>query len=230
VFKKILLSSATFISLLAGDIPLSEFKDIKIFEKNNIQLQRAIDIGSLYMIDAKAVTNRGVSDFNIFVTKDKKVAIIGNGLDLNTSKPLFIPKDMSKYEKDASFVVGEGKKKFYLFTDPECPYCKKFEKLMPNYLKKAKFFVYFFPLEHHKNAKNISLWIDSQKDKFDAMQKSANDEAKGYDKLSKETIAKYEERLMKQMDVALELGVGGTPSLYDENGGSIAWNEIESHL
>jgi len=213
-----------------ADVSLSEFRDIKLFEKSGIKLQKAIDLGSLYMIDARAVTNRRVSDFNVFVTKDKKIAIIGNGMDLNSSKPLFIPKDMTQYEKDASFVVGDGKKKFYLFTDPECPYCKKFEKLMPKYLKQAKFFVYFFPLDNHKNAKNISIWIDSQKNKFDAMLKSANDEAKGYDKLSKETIAKYEDRLMKQMDIAIELGVGGTPSLFDENGGAVAWNEIESHL
>ncbi|EPN1533411.1 thioredoxin fold domain-containing protein, partial [Campylobacter upsaliensis] len=48
--------------------------------------------------------------------------------------------------------LGSGKKEIFVFSDPECPYCKKhLQKLDENYLKEHKVHFIFFTIHNNFN-------------------------------------------------------------------------------
>jgi thiol:disulfide interchange protein DsbC len=53
------------------------------------------------------------------------------------------------------FGPKNAKKKVVVFTDPDCPYCRKLHEEMKQVLAKRKdvaFYIFLFPLEMHKDA------------------------------------------------------------------------------
>ena len=62
--------------------------------------------------------------------------------------------------KDAiKLVLGNGAKKMYIFSDPDCPYCKKLE---PEFDQLQNVTIYIFPMpldSLHPNARKVSEWI-----------------------------------------------------------------------
>jgi len=97
------------------------------------------------------------------------------------------------------------------------------------YLKdKATFYVFFYPLPFHKNAKDMSLYILNQKDKAKALLEIANG-SKSYKEASlysKEKKDKLFSKVAKNMQIANTLGVRGTPSLFDKDGNSVNWTTL----
>ena len=121
-----------------------------------------------------------------------------------------------------AFTYGTGNDEYILFTDPECPYCKKFESFLPQIKDKVKIRVFYYPLDSHENAKDLSLYIMNQKtttQKIDAMfEVSENiDKAKNA-KYTQAELSKLEKQLEEQMQIATNLNVQGTPTIFDKNG------------
>lgn len=56
--------------------------------------------------------------------------------------------DASKLSsKDRKVFNPDGKESVFMFTDPNCPHCKKYEELLPSYKGKYKVIVKHFPLD-----------------------------------------------------------------------------------
>ena len=130
-------------------------------------------------------------------------------------------------EGKEAFVYGNGKEEYFLFTDPECPYCKKLETYLPQIKDKVKIRVFYYPLESHENAKDLSLYIMSQKtnnEKIDAMFESSNniDKAKNA-KYTKAELEKLEKQLEEQIEIGTKLNIQGTPTIFDKEGNNIVW-------
>ena len=94
-----------------------------------------------------------------------------------------------------------------IFTDPECPYCIKAEKVFESH--NVSLFVNFLPLDFHKNATPWSLDILSSKDPKKTAKEIKN---KNYPKIDHTKEAK--DQLAKMITLATELGITGTPKLY----------------
>jgi len=120
--------------------------------------------------------------------------------------------DWSVLPLDKAVVSGDkdGKLKLAVFTDPECPYCRKFEHELAN-LKGVKVYSFLFPLSFHKHAKGWSsaIWCAKDRHKMmtDIMVNNADPKAGTCDTPIDETIT-----------LGKKLGITGTPTLIAGDG------------
>jgi thiol:disulfide interchange protein DsbC len=202
---------------------IAQMEQLELFKKAQIKITKAFDIGSLYILN---ITVQGNKD-EIYLTKDKKFILSGDVIDSNNGMKISAPVDLTGVRGKEALVYGNGKDEYFLFTDPECPFCKKFESYLPQIKDKVKIRVFYFPLESHENAKDLSLYIMSQKttaQKIDAMFDANEnlDKAKNA-KYSQAQLAKLEKHLDEQVEIGMNLNVQGTPTIFDKNGNSMVW-------
>lgn len=205
---------------------IQKFQNLPILKNANASILKAYDMGSLYIIK----TSLGGKVQDIFLTKDTKHLIAGNVLDSNTGERVSLPTDISATLGKEAFTYGSGKDEYILFTDPECPYCKRFESYFPQIEKNVKIRIFFFPLNFHKNAKDISLYVMSQKTK--EARESAFFNTTASSKEFKERnipateLKKLETKLQEQLAIARDLGVRGTPTIYNKDGYKVQWPDL----
>lgn len=207
---------------------IKEIETLKLFQGAEVKVMQGFDAGSLYMLN---VTVKGKAD-QIFLSKDKKYLIAGDVISTENGKPLEVPVDITPTLGKEAFTFGKGTDEYVLFTDPECPYCKKFESYLHQIEDKVKIRVFFYPLDFHKNAKDISLYIMSQKSYEDKVKAMTTTTAKSPEfvnrKIAKTELEKLQKQLDEQMTIAGKLGVRGTPSLFDKTGNKVSWAQMLS--
>jgi thiol:disulfide interchange protein DsbC len=113
---------------------------------------------------------------------------------------------------DKAVVSGDknGKLKLAIFTDPECPYCRKFENELAK-LKGVQVYSFLYPLSFHKHAKRWStaIWCSKDRHKMltDIMVNNADPKAGTCDTPIDEITA-----------LAKKLNIHGTPTLIAGDG------------
>jgi thiol:disulfide interchange protein DsbC len=129
---------------------------------------------------------------------------------------------------DAFDVVhGNGKRTLYLFEDPDCPYCKKFEEELPK-VSDVTMHIFLFPLKSlHPHAYEHALGIWCSKDR----QKAWSDKMlKGIDP----PAAKCDNPLDRNVALGDKLHVDGTPTVVFADGrmhgGTMSAEELEQAL
>lgn len=236
--KKIVIILLLIGTVFASDIKelakndISKIEQLEIFKKANIKILKAYDIGSLYILSINVQGNKD----EVYLTKDKKYIISGAVVNVSNQMQVSAPVDLAITKNKEGFVYGNGKDEYVLFTDPECPYCKKFESYLPQIKDKVKIRVFFYPLEFHENAHDLSLYILSKKttsQKIEALYEfnigDNLDKVKNA-KYSKSELDKLEKQLNEQINIATTLNIQGTPALFDKNGNSIIWvNMLEKY-
>lgn len=105
---------------------------------------------------------------------------------------------------------GSGSKRytFILFTDPECPFCRKVDKYIED--KNVTFYINYMPLYFHKNAKKWALQILSSKNKKEAIKKIE----KTNKDLNVTITNKAKEQLQNTQNLAKKLNIKGTPTIF----------------
>ncbi len=225
--KKLILSSSIIAtSLLASSEltqkQLKEFEELELLKNLNVKVEKGLDADSLYILDVKI---RNSMD-TIYITKDKKYLISGDVINTQSGKSLEMPLDMSILEGKETLNFGTGKDEYILFTDPECPYCKKFESYFPQIKDKVNIKVFYYPLSHHTKAYDISLNIMAQKTNADKIDAMLNKNYKS--KINKKDKKELQEKLDEQIQLANKLGVRGTPNVFDKEGNKVSWVNILS--
>lgn len=229
IFISFLFVNTGFAAL--KEVPKSEtlkLEQLELLKQNSIKINKAFDIGSLYMLN---INVKGNSD-EVFLTKDKNYLISGVVVDVKSGVELSIPVDLSNLKNKEALTYGNGKDEYVLFTDPECTYCKKFESFFPQIKDKVNIKIFFFPLDFHENAKNLSLYIMGQKtnnQKIDAMfEFNIGDDLSKIKniKYSKAELTKLENQLNLHLSLAKSLNIQSTPTLYDKDGNSIIWIDL----
>uniref|UniRef100_UPI004047A2F0 DsbC family protein n=1 Tax=Aliarcobacter sp. TaxID=2321116 RepID=UPI004047A2F0 len=234
--KKIIVSSLLLTCVLNAankEVPQSEIvkmEQLELLKRAQIKITKAYDIGSLYILN---INVQGNSD-EIYLTKDKKLILAGDVIDASTGVKITAPADLTGVKGKEAFTFGKGSDEYYLFTDPECPYCKKFESYFPQIEDKVKIRVFYFPLSSHENAKDLSLYIMSQKTtvkKVEAMfEGSENIEKAKTATYSQSQLEKLEKELEAQIEIGTRLNVQGTPTIFDKDGKSVVWvNLLEKY-
>ncbi len=227
LMKSILMSLTLLSSLHAVENvsknEIKEMQNLELFKNAQVKVLKAYDVGSVYLLNVEV---QGKSD-KIFLTKDKKYLIAGDVISTKNGKPLEVPVDLTSTLGKEAFTFGTGKDEYVLFTDPECPYCKNFEKHFPKIEDKVKIRVFYFPLDFHKNAEDISLYVMSQKTykdkKYAMLNTDANTKAFKERKYEKGQLEKLKNHLNTQIEIAKKIGVRGTPSVFDANGNKVVW-------
>jgi thiol:disulfide interchange protein DsbC len=128
---------------------------------------------------------------------------------------------------DAFDVVrGDGKRQLYLFEDPDCPYCKKFEEQLPK-INNVTLHVFLYPLttihpHAYEHAQSVWCAKDRQKAWADKMLKGIDPPA-----------AKCANPIDRNLALGDKLHIDGTPTIVFADGrvraGSMSAEDLE-HL
>lgn len=233
IIKLLLLSFlfANFSFAAYKELPKTEIlklEKLELLKKNNIKINKAFDMGSLYMLD---ITVKDEND-EVFLTKDKNFLISGIVVDTKTGFQISVPVDLTGLKDKEALIYGNGKDEYVLFTDPRCEYCKEFESYLPYIKDRVKIKIFFYPLDLNDESKDLALYIMGQKtnnQKIDAMFEFRLD-----DDLSKIKNIKYSkselDRLQKKLNEHIALGrnfnIESTPTVYDKEGNDIVWVDL----
>lgn len=132
--------------------------------------------------------------------------------------------DLEKVPKKYLFSYGNPAAKLtvYVVTDPECPFCAKFDTEMQKVLKErndVKFEIILFPLPFHKHAQKITQRIVCEKSlskKREILEKSfeviRNRDEKKLEELGKE-CEEGKKAIQEHLKFGSDAGIGGTPTL-----------------
>ena len=232
---RILLTFITAITLMttlcATDLIVDQNKLQEIRTKNVVlqdpvlHMRGAIEKPNSYILKIEARSSRGSQLIHAILDKQTNELYIGSAYD-KEGNPILFPKDIQAIKEGVAFSYGTGSQEIYIITDPECPYCTRFEKSVHGKLSDYTVHVIFFPLSFHKKAPAMVDWIMQGKD--DAAKKERFEQVmlKGstaYSSLIKDVNKPhvYSEAVrlaMKKMQAAvLELNVRGTPAIYDKD-------------
>lgn len=121
--------------------------------------------------------------------------------------------EWSKLPLDKAVVSGDkhAKLKLAVFTDPDCPYCRKLEKELKD-LKGVKVYTFLYPLEQlhkHARAKSEAIWCS--KDQHKMLQKVMLEKFVPEKATCKTPIDDIQK-------LAQQLSINGTPSFISGDG------------
>lgn len=156
-----------------------------------------------------------------YLSADGRYMMLGQVVDLGVSAAAAAQGgsagkvDVSKLASASTnikFVNGTGKRVMYVFSDPDCPYCKQLEADMAKF-KDTKVVLIPYPLESlHPQAKAKAAAILCQDDKAQAWRKSL---------LSGATYAGGERcmaKVEKNIELGRSLGINATPTIFNADG------------
>ncbi|HBD07541.1 MAG TPA: thiol:disulfide interchange protein [Syntrophobacteraceae bacterium] len=201
--------------------PLARVKSLPIvkgFFGTEVKLVEARDLGSLYEVVVDA-PGRGKLIF--YLTKDGSYVLAGGTLfdkaRTNVTKNRYDQinrVDLTKLPLQEAIMIkqGSGAKILVLFSDVDCPYCRKaydWLKTQTNYT----LYLFLAPLDMHPNAHDKSVKILCSEDRIAALEKAQADQEIGSD-----GCEAGEKALQRQSNLAGELGVSGTPLFVIDSG------------
>lgn len=220
-----ILTSSAFALDNAHFSTLKTFKDIKANITGNALIGKNLELYLVKGIDASGRPFEVVTD-----SKGNYLILSSKVIDIKKQTPITIPMDISILKDKEAFTFGTGPKHYYVFTDPECPYCHKFEATWPSLEKDVTLHVFFFNLDFHKEADAMSRYVLSgatNKEKGNRLIEIANSSTTY--KNSKYTdlqIQMYQKVIDSGKKLGLTLGVKGTPTVIDFNGKITPWNTM----
>jgi thiol:disulfide interchange protein DsbC len=238
MFKELILTVA--VSLIVASPSFAMAKDGCVGECTSCHSLTVKDAGELLKKTGLAVKSvkqaptRGL--FELLVEKDSKQGVIfmdygkktliqGMLVSLETLQPMVLahaqdlpqPKpitsvDVGTIPVDKAVVMGnpKGTKKLYVFTDPDCPYCKKGHlelKKLATIAPDVAIYVMLFPLPMHPGAYDKSRTILETKS-LELMDKAFDD--KEIPKPTKDSSKKAIDEIIK---FANSNGISGTPTM-----------------
>jgi thiol:disulfide interchange protein DsbC len=158
-----------------------------------------------------------VMDDNQIIYSDGKAdyIMVGEILDAKTRKSLTREKqdELNKIafgdlplDKAVKIVKGDGSRKIAVFSDPDCPYCKKLENELVK-LDNITVYTFMYPLPMHSDAprKSRLVWCSADRAKAwnDLMQKGKVPEGKG----------DCANPIEANLELGQKLGIQGTPAI-----------------
>lgn len=163
--KKLILTSALLVSALFAKetkeitVDLEQFKSLPMIKESSLILEEAKDIGKDWYFIQASQNGRKIGLYT-----DKEKMIIGRGFDVKSGKEIKFDIDMAKHKSQAAYKFGNGPAEYFVFTDPECPYCKQLDETLYTDAVKEKMTIYtfFYPLSFHLAANSMSKAILSQ--------------------------------------------------------------------
>jgi thiol:disulfide interchange protein DsbC len=125
-------------------------------------------------------------------------------------------------------VKGDGKRKIAIFSDVDCPYCKRLEKKELSNINNITIYTFLYPLAIHPEAEEKSKKIWCAKDRAKAW-----NEYIFQDKLPKNS-GDCKTPINKIVKLGKDLGISSTPTIILSNGkrvpGAIPYKQLEEYL
>jgi thiol:disulfide interchange protein DsbC len=215
--------------LLAGCSPSSECptKDslkssLKNFIPGQFEVESVQPLKELPSV-CEVVLKVGTQPIIFYTNKDGKYVFAGNLIDLANRQNLTRARQqelmkvsqelLQELQKHTDFVFGKvGSQKYiYLFTDPDCPFCKRSEPIMEKWAneKGVEVRVILYPLPIHPQAfgKSVALLCDK---------KGWEEYKSGY--TSNNQCEDGKKKIESNLKLAEKYGINGTPTFIGMNG------------
>lgn len=222
----IFISTLNALGPVQDKIKLQEIKmKNKVLQDPVLHVTGAIEKTDSYILKVEARTPQGSQLVPAFLDKKTSDLYIGSAYD-KEGNPIVFPKDVRAIKEGISFSYGNGSKDLYIVTDPECPYCSRFEKAAAGKLGDYRVHVILMPLSFHKKAPAMIEWIMQGKDdstkkkRFEKVMVKGSTEYQALIKDAKKPFVYSKtvgEAMKKVKRATMELGVRGTPAIYDAN-------------
>lgn len=184
----------------------------KLAPNGTVQNIKVSPIKGLWQIDVAADGRQGM----LYLDFSKKY-VIGQIIPVEAiGKPAPQQKvDFSKIPLGDAVVMGPGtaKKKVVVFTDPDCPYCRRLHEEMKKVVAQRNdvaFYLILFPLEMHKDAYKKAQAVLCEKSPALA------DDAFSGKALPEPTCPA--DAVERNKELAKTLGFGGTPTMVRDDG------------
>ena len=230
-----LVSTFTVAETVVDKTKLLELKKLnKVLQNPVLTIVGAIEKPESYILKLEAKSPQGSQNITAYLNKKTSELYVGSAYDKDGNAILF-PTDVNIVKNGIAFSYGKGSKDIYLITDPECPYCGRFEKAANSKLDAYTVHVILFPLSFHKKSPAMVEWIMMGKDdtekkaRFEEIMLKGSTKYKELIKDAKKPFAYSEstkEYMEKSTKTARELNMRGTPALYDVNFNPVSQNEI----
>ena len=194
----------------------------------------AIEKPESYILKLVAKSPQGSQNITAFLDKKTSELYIGSAYD-KEGRMIEFPKDANIVKEGIAFSYGKGSKEIYLITDPECPYCSRFEKEANGKLDDYTVHVILFPLSFHKKSPAMTEWIMMGKDDTEKKARFEEVMLKGstkYTELVKDVKKPFvysseaQAYMKKSEEAARELSMRGTPALYDAEFNPLSQDEV----
>jgi len=120
--------------------------------------------------------------------------------------------DSLPFDKAIKVVKGDGSRKLAVFTDPDCPYCKRLEEELKS-VNNVTMYLFMFPLKQiHPNAERHAKAIWCAENRATAWTAWVLDKKEPEDKTCQN------DPVAATLQLGEKLNVNGTPTLYFEDG------------
>jgi thiol:disulfide interchange protein DsbC len=156
-----------------------------------------------------------------YITADGKYLILGSVVDVTNKRNLTAARmakiqevkwDSLPFSQAIKIVKGDGSRKLAVFSDPDCPYCRRFENELAK-VENVTIYTFLSPIESlHPAAINLAKQIWCEKDQVAAWN---NYMMKG---VKPKAAATCKNPVDENMALGSKLKVSGTPTLIFENG------------
>lgn len=228
----------TLALVLAASIAPVALADTETIKKALTEKMPGVQINAVTKSPYAGLYEVVANGFNVFYTDEKAEIGVFNGLiDLRTRKNLteqrkedLMKVDVSQLPVDKAIVKikGDGSRKLYIFSDPDCPYCRQLEKELEG-IDNVTMYTFLYPLASiHPDAvrKAEVIWCSGDRAQayYDLM--LAGKEPQG-----QPTCSTPVEDIIR---LAEKLHISGTPGMVFGNGklvpGGLPRHQIEALL
>jgi thiol:disulfide interchange protein DsbC len=151
----------------------------------------------------------------LYIHKNLRFILSGQILDRQTKRNLTLDRlkdlrrvDPSTLPLENAIPMGEGKRKLYVFTDPQCHFCFQLHEELKQ-IKDLQVFFFLYPLAPASYEKARSIWCSN--DRVKALEETY--QGKELKSPSCDTTA-----INKNMEFGRRLFVDSTPTLFFQNG------------
>lgn len=229
--KKILLASVLCSSLYCSQGLIEKLNNLETVKNVGVKVLGVQEYGDLYVLEGMVSSEQGFRTVTFTISKDLKYTFYGTAFDNETKEQIVFKKDMSEYIEKSNFTYGNGKEEYLLFTDPQCPYCVKFEEVLSkqNLKDKVKIHYYLFPLSHHGEAVPMSRFVLNQSTNEKKVQALYDISVRKIDlykgaKYDNEKLERLHNIIEENKAIGEDLNIMGTPTLLDSNGQKVDLN------
>lgn len=163
----------------------------------------------------EVVSEIGQDRMIIYVDKNSKFIITGQILDRQTKRNLTVDRlkefrkvDPHRLPLGNAIPMGDGKRKLYVFTDPQCHFCSQLHEEL-KLVKDLQAFLFLFPLNPTSYGKAKSIWCSQ--DRLKALEENYQGKELGPSSCDTSPID-------RNMELGKHLLIGSTPTLVLQNG------------
>ena len=151
----------------------------------------------------------------LYIDTNLRFVISGQILDRQTKRNLTLDRlkdlrkpDLSTLDVENAISMGEGKRKLYVFTDPQCHFCSQLHEELKQ-IKDLQAFFFLYPLSPASFEKAKSIWCS--KDRRKALEET-------YQGMELKTPSCDTTAINKNMELGRHLLIDSTPTLLFQNG------------